>query len=242
MRGEIPQKSQYKTAELFSLDGVVFSSKNPFPFRETEQHFGVPPLEYIPPAIEIVKQEVPVEKFLPPNQIKSYLGQFACSVTGEMFDFLWSRNAEVFGNTGRPDSPPWWILTENTLRRGGVDKRFSGTFYAQQETDRVVSKGAAILAVINSGLYNPIIHYDNNPWVAIGLARAIPEASFVLVQNSDMRRRYNITQEKLSDIFGKRVTVTDALVYTDSDFGTERKTEPERVIYSYFDEQQNNIQ
>lgn len=237
MRGEIPLGHQHERAELFSLDGVVFSSRNPFPFEQAAKSFSKPPLEYFPDPIEYVETLTQEIKFLPPDQAKSYFGQFACSVTNDMWHFLWSRNADVFGNTGRPDIPPWWHLTERTLSHGLVDTRFAGTFYRSHGLDGVASKGHAIRTIIDTELYERVTHYDNNPWVSLGLARKIPEAFFVLVQDAKTLDKHKITQERLSDEFGDRVTVTEVLESSDGDpRGIEKPAEKETVIYSYFEE------
>lgn len=171
-------------AESYSLDGLVITSAVPFPFIELQGLFRARPVDYIAPRIVPLDRTVAERLFIPLKQLTAYVVQSGNTVNLDMWQYLWSLTADVYGNTGRPNNRPWINMTEQTLTEGHILPRFKKIFYRPEKVSGIESKGAAIAELIR--LYGPrnVTHYDNNPWVIFGLARvrAFRRVNFILVQ------------------------------------------------------------
>lgn len=190
-----------KEAESFDLDGVVIAGTIPFPFDSIAKYFRERPAEYQPPAIVPLQREVEETYMMSLNQAMAYVVQSGRFVDPDMWQFLWSRTADVYGNTGRPNKRPWVDMTERTLADGFVLQRFKKIFFRPEGVNGIQSKGAAIAELFSR--YDRVTHYDDDPWVIGGLARLFPAVTFVYVQNlnsgtlfsdEEMKRFPNVTR------------------------------------------------
>lgn len=223
-----------RCAESYSFDGVIFSNPNPFSFESVAKIFREDPLHYTAPPLFPVDRRLEETLIMSPKQIAEYVSQSFSSVMPDAWHYLWMReNTDVYGNTGRPYKLPWVQLTERTIEQGNLRTRFKDIFYRPKDVSGIQSKGEAILRLLET--YNVVTHYDNNPWIIFGLARAIPEAKFVLVQSQNTGTLYSQDQ---ANEFGN-VRVEWRLEYTENDH--EHRPKPKRnrrKFRSYFEEQQ----
>lgn len=168
-------------AELYDFDGVLLPNVTAFPFDAVAKQFRENPIRYIPPPIEPVSREIEETYLMSVRQAAAYIIRSRSSVSLDMWEYLWNRTADVYGNTGRPNKRPWVNLTARTLKNGHVFSRFKNIYYRPEGVSGIQSKGAAILEL--SQMYDHVRHYDDDPWVIFGLAKAFPEVEFVLVQD-----------------------------------------------------------
>lgn len=183
-----------RTAESYSFDGVLFTNSKPFPLDEMIAKFKVNPIEYQAPPIVPLNREVDESLLMSPKQLAELAGRVICGVDQEMWQYLWSRKAHVFGNCGRPNKR-WWINeTENTLRNGFVRPIFKDVFYRPNGVEGIVSKGEALMRLCEE--YDEVIHYDADAWVTYGLARALPRVKFVLVQGLSLGTLFDFALAK----------------------------------------------
>jgi len=233
MLSEAARQNTMKCAELYSLDGVVFSNLNPFSFDAIKEIFQEDPLLYRAPAIHTLDRTPEKTLFVPPAQIGEYASQLLCQVLPEAWQYLWSRQeVDIYGNTGRPNKTPWIQLTERTIEQGNLRTRFKDIFYRPKDVSSIESKGEAILQMLET--YDTVTHYDNNPWVIFGLARKIPRAKFVLVQSQNKGTLYSQAQ---ADAFGN-VKVEWRLAYKEEPDDGKKKPKKRQRYRSYFEDQE----
>ncbi|MCX6791501.1 MAG: hypothetical protein NT149_00495 [Candidatus Gottesmanbacteria bacterium] len=175
-------------AELYDLDGLVIHSPLPFPIGAVSEHFRVRPVNYEPPPIVPLTRDVDETYAMSVKQIFAYIASSMRSVDRDTWYFLWERTADIYGNTGGPNKRPWIDMTVRTLEKGLVYTRFKDIFFRPSGVSGVESKGAAILELITQ--YDDVTHYDDDPWVIFGLAKAFPAekfpgVKFILVQELD---------------------------------------------------------
>ncbi len=201
-----------KSAELYTLDGVVFTNHDPFTIETVAKYFRQDPLVYTAPPIQSLDRTPEDTWRMSPKQLTQYVSQSFSTVIPDSMYYLWGRDGvDVYGNTGRPNKLPWINLTTRTIAEGHLSARFVDVFYRPRDVSGIMSKGEAILRLLDK--YEKVTHYDNNPWVIFGLARAIPRAHFVLVQG--LNSGVLFSQEQ-ADLFGN-VKVEGRLVYTEPD-------------------------
>ena len=169
-----------KEAESYDLDGVIISNNTPFQFDTVRKYFRIDPIRYVPPPIVPVDRKVEESYIMPVNDVMNYFAQMVRSVDLDTWQYLWDRNIDVYGNTGRPNIRPWVDLTHRTLDRGLVLPRFKDIFFRPKGINGIQSKGAALLEL--SEKYDKVTHYDDDPWVIFGLAKIFPNVDFVFVQ------------------------------------------------------------
>lgn len=167
-------------AESYDLDGLIISGPVPFQFDVVLKHYHIDPLEYVPPEIPPLQKDADTSRPMTPKELVNYGIQAAARVESDMWQYLWDRKSDVFGNTGRPNKQPWIHLTRRTLEQGYVFSRFKDIYYRPDGMSGVQSKGAAIREL--SGIYDHVTHFDDDPWVIFGLAKIFPDVTFVLVQ------------------------------------------------------------
>lgn len=168
-------------AESFDLDGIVIPSTIPFQFDAVSKYFREGPVNYKPPVIVPLCREVEETYAMSIKQTIAYFVQSIHSVDRDMWQFLWSRTADVYGNTGRPNKRPWVNMTVRTLEDGFVFQRFKKIFFRPEGVSGIQSKGAAIAELADE--YDHVTHYDDDPWVIFGLAKVFPRVTFTLVQD-----------------------------------------------------------
>lgn len=184
-------------AESYDLDGVVIPGTVPFPVADVAKFFRESPLAYVPPPILPLDRKVEETYFLPLKQLLPFFIQTTHTVAPGMWEYLWSRPADVYGNTGRPNKRPWINLTEWTLSDGNLLPRFKKIFYKPRGVESIQSKGAALMEL--AARYDMVTHYDDDPWVVFGLAGVFlpdPRIRFVLVQDLDSGILYSDADKK----------------------------------------------
>jgi hypothetical protein len=201
-----------KEAELFDLDGVVIHSPLPFPIEAVSKNFHVRPVNYESPPIVPLTRDIDETYAMSVKQLIAYVAQSVRSVDLDTWQFLWERTADVYGNTGRPNKRPWVDMTTRTLEEGFVQTRFKKIFFRPEGVSGIESKGAAIAQLVEQ--YDHVTHYDDDPWVIFGLAKAFPAEKFpgvklvlvqeldsgILVTHEELSRFSNIRREAWRDI------------------------------------------
>jgi hypothetical protein len=167
-------------AESYDLDGIVIHSAIPFRFDSLSKLFRSDPVHYESPTIVPVNRDIEETFVLPFKQIFPYLAQSMRSVDRDMWEYLWNRTADVYGNTGRPNKRPWVEMTKQTLRDGEVLQRFKKIYFRPRDVAPIQSKGAALAEL--SEIYDDITHIDDDPFVVYGLYPLFPKVHFILVQ------------------------------------------------------------
>jgi hypothetical protein len=170
-------------AESYALDGQGLIIPGIFPLESVAKHYHVSPLEYIPPDIHPVSREIDESNSMTVKEKINYGIQSVASVSRDAWQYLWDREAVVFGNTGRPNKRPWVDLTMRTLVNGNLHNRFEDVFFRPEGVSGIESKGAAILELTKE--FKNVTHYDIDPWIIFGLAKVFPDVSFVLVQDDN---------------------------------------------------------
>lgn len=227
-----------RSAELYTLGGVVFSNNDPFSFDAVSTYSHQDPLLYIAPPIPSLDRTPETTWYMSPKQLAEYATQSFNSVKADSLYYLWGREGvDVYGNTGRPNKHSWRKLTEHTIEQGHLGARFVDIFYCPRDVSGIVSKGEAIIRMLEK--YDNVTHYDNNPWVIFGLARVLPRAQFVLVQGLSSGVLY--TQDQVGQ-FGN-VKVEGRLEYIEADtVAREAKKKRKKRYASVFEEHERSLQ
>jgi hypothetical protein len=171
-------------AESYTLDGLIINSTIPFPIAQVAKAYGGDrPVDCDPPTLVSLDRRVRETNIIPLKQIIPYFVQTRHSVDPAMWEFLWNREADVYGNTGRPNRRPWVDMTERTLIKGFVLDRFKDIFFKPKDVSSIQSKGEAIDRLTKH--YDHVTHFDDDPYVIFGLAKKFPEVTFIYVQPLD---------------------------------------------------------
>jgi hypothetical protein len=216
-----------KEAESYDLDGVIISGTIPFQFDTIRKYFRADPINYLPPAIFPVDREVEESYFMPANDVMNYVIQSVRSVDIDTWQYLWDRNVDMYGNTGRPNKRPWVDLTRRTLDRGLVLPRFKDIFFRPKGVIGIQSKGAALLELLER--YDKVTHFDDDPWVIFGLAKIFP--------NVDQGLTSGILMSQEEKTLFPNVTRVGQLRYSEPKYSpVDQNTLPETIIYqSHFE-------
>lgn len=94
------------------------------------------------------------------------------------------KRGDKYGNTGRLYKTPWVEMTNRQL--DGHINNLVDIFFTPEGIKSTISKGAAIIELLDKKQYKRVTHIDDNPLTIFLLAkyfRDIPEVNFVLVRD-----------------------------------------------------------
>lgn len=111
------------------------------------------------------------------------------------------QTAIIIGNTGRPNNTATVALTFDRLQQAGIRDKFDHIAFTPSGVGAEESKYWALLELIRMGYR--ITHYDDNARTVRRLAKALPCARFVIVQDltsgflfsrKEMKKYPNVTR------------------------------------------------
>jgi hypothetical protein len=165
-------------AESYGFEGIVFPGF--LPVKKVAKIFNSRPADVNPPPIVPLDREIDESFFMSFGMWIEFFNKRFNSADSDIWYYLMNRQADLFGNTGRPNKRLWINMTEQKLVDGYVYDLFKYIFYRPKDVSPIESKCEAIAQLAEQ--YERVTHYDADPWVTFGLAKRFPQVTFVLVQ------------------------------------------------------------
>lgn len=174
-------------ALILDLDGVVF---NRIPFQlialnEYVKHIHNPSEMYLPPAevpkiAREYKQQSPITIF-ERTALKRHRNRVASQRTRELIEVAAEERYDIYGNTGRKQTPEWNRMTAGALTDADLGSHFRKIFFKPSGISTRDSKLAAVNEVRQ--LYRNVIVVDDNPWDALPIAGVFSDVKVVLLED-----------------------------------------------------------
>jgi len=86
----------------------------------------------------------------------------------------------IYGNTGRSNKRIWTKMTEETLRRAGINQYFQDIFYTPDGVKTAVSKASGLKFLLTK--YEKVSHLEDDPRTAAYIALLFPMVDVYLIQ------------------------------------------------------------